>query len=151
MTGLSARRRRRCSDDHGSSLILMPVAVLIVLLLAAIAVDLTSIRLAHEDLLDVAAGAANDAATNGLDQGELRRSGTYVLDLDRANASLDRSLEQHHLLNRVSSRAIFAGPAPDEVTVELELPVSYFFAKSIAGARGGTTVRARAAASTRRR
>lgn len=144
-------RADRLSGDAGSSLILMPVAVLVVLLLGAIAVDLAGVRLAQADLLDVAAGAANDAATDALDQNALRADGTFVLDLDLANASLDRTLGRRHLLDRVSRRSIHPGPEANEVTVELELPVSYFFAKAIAGSRPGATVRARASASLRRR
>jgi hypothetical protein len=125
---------------------LMPVAVLIVLLLGAIAVDLASVRLAHQDLMDVASSAANDAVTSSLDQTAFRIDGSYVFDLGRAQESLDRTLERHHLLDRVTWRSIAPGPDPDELTVELELPVRYFFAKTISSANHGPTVRVRASA-----
>ena len=125
---------------------LMPVAVLIVLLLGAIAVDLSAVRLAHRDLLDLASGAANDAATDGLDPAEFRRTGTYEIDLDRAYAALDRTIQRRRLAHPVTHRLVTAGPGPSEVTVELEMSVPYFFAKSLPGAPHDSTVRARATA-----
>jgi len=145
------RRSRRCVGDEGSSLLLMPVAVLIVLLLGAIAVDLSAVRLAHRDLIDVAASGANDAATAGLDPTAFRRTGTYAIDLGRAYAALDRSIEHRHLAQSVTHRSITAGPGPDEITVELEMTVPAFFAKSLPGAPHATNVRAQATASSRRR
>jgi hypothetical protein len=130
---------------------LMPVAVLIVLLLGAIAVDLSVVRLAHRDLLDVAASAANDAATDGLDADAYRRTGTFELDLDRAYAALDRTIEHRHLAHPVTQRVITAGPGPDEITIELEASVSPLFAKSLPGPAHATTVRARATATVLRR
>ncbi len=142
---------RRATGDAGSSLMLMPVAVLIVLLLGAIAVDLSVVRLAHRDLLDVAASAANDAATDGLDPDHYRRTGTYEIDLARAYTALDRTIEHRHLANPVTARLITAGPGPDEITVELESSVPALFAKALPGAPHHTTIRAKATAAVQRR
>lgn len=141
---------RRGYGDQGSSLMLMPVAVLVVLLLGAIAFDLSVVQLAHRDLLDIAASAANDAATEALDQTAFRTSGQYVLDPGRAVASLARSLQRHHVDHLVTARSITIGGAGDQVTVELERTVDYVFARSLPGARG-TTVRAHATATVHQR
>ncbi len=130
---------------------LMPVAVLIVLLLGAIAVDLSAVRLAHRDLLDLAASAANDAATYGVDPDGYRRTGTYEIDLDRASTALDHTIGLRHLSHPITERTVTAGPGPTEVTVELEMSVPALFAKSIPGAPHATTVRARATAAALQR
>ena len=130
---------------------LMPVAVLIVLLLGAIAVDLSAVRLAHRDLLDLASSAANDVATAGLDPADFRRTGTYEIDLDRAEAALDRSIQRRHLSRPVTRRVVTAGPGPADVTVELEMVVTPFFAKALPGTPHQTTVRAQATASALQR
>ena len=140
----------RARGDRGSSLLLMPAAVLIVLVLGAIAVDLTVVRLAHRDLLDVAASAANDAAGAGLDPATFRRSGAYRIDRRRAEDAVARSLAAHHLDDRVQATVIL-GPGPDEVTVELTTDVGYVFARSLPGAAHSTTVHARASAAAARR
>lgn len=151
-TGVRAEDRveQRLHGDDGSSLMLMPVAVLIVLLLGAIAFDLSVVHLAHRDLLDVAESAANDAATEALDQLALRRDGAYRIDPGLAASSLDRSLARHRVDQAVTARSIVVGPAGDQVTVELERPVPYVFATSLPGEHG-TTVRARATAVVHRR
>lgn len=147
----AATHARRITGDAGSSLMLMPAAVLIVLLLGAVAVDLSIVRMAHRDLVNVAASAANDAVTDGLDAAEYRRSGAYVIDLDRANEVLDRSLAHHGLADRITGRSMALGPGPDELTVELEMEVSAVFARSLPHAASTSTVRARASASVQRR
>jgi len=125
---------------------LMPAGVLIVLLLGAIAVDLSVVRMAQRDLFNVASSAANDAAAAGLDKAEYRRSGDYVIDLDRATAAVDRALGNRMMAARITRRSVTLGPGPDEITVELEMPVSYLFAKTISA-----TVRARTSASVQQR
>ena len=130
---------------------LMPAAVLIVLVLGAIAVDLSVVHLAHRDLIDIAASAANDAATDGLDPDSFHRTGTYHLDLARATAAVQRSLTVHQVAGRATIVSIVQGPGPDQVTVELRLPVGYLFAKALPGANAGTTVTAHATATAAER
>jgi hypothetical protein len=130
---------------------LMPAAVLIVLLLGAIAVDLSVVHLAHRELIDVAASAANDAATDGLDRDAFHRTGTYRLDPARATAAVQRSLDVHQVAGRATIVSIVQGPAADQVTVELRMSVSYVFAKALPGANTGTTVAAHATATAAQR
>ena len=141
----------RLAGDRGSALMLMPAAVLIVLVLGAIAVDLSVVHLAHRDLVDVAASAANDAATDGLDPDTFHRTGRYELDQTRATAAVERSLTVHQLAGRATIVRVVQGPGPDQVTVELEVPVDYLFAKALPGANHGTTVRAHATATAAER
>ncbi len=137
----------RLHGDTGSSLMLMPAAVLIVLVLGAIAVDLSVVHLAQRDLLDVAASAANDAATFGIDPSAYRAgSGSAAFDPDRAELAVERSLRNHHLDTRVTIDGVRQGPAADEVTVDLHVTVDYIFAKAIPGARHSTVVHAHATA-----
>jgi hypothetical protein len=86
---------------------LMPVAVLVVLLLGAIAFDLSVVQLAHRDLLDIAASAANDAATSAR-QTAFRTSGQYA-GSGRAAAALAWSLQRHHVDHLVTARSITIG------------------------------------------
>ncbi len=126
---------------------LMPAAVLIVLVLGAIAVDLSVVHLSRRDLLDVAASAANDAATYGIDPAAYRiASGPESFDADRAERAVHQSLRAHHLEDRVTIDQVRLGPGPGEVTVELHTTVDYIFAKAIPGARHQTVVHARASA-----
>ncbi len=130
---------------------LMPAAVLIVLVLGAIAVDLSVVHLAHRDLIDIAASAANDAATDGLDTEAFHRTGTYRLDLDRAMAAVRRTLAVHQVAGRATIVRVVQGPGADQVTVELQMPVTYIFAKALPGANEGTTVKAHATATAAER
>ena len=130
---------------------LMPAAVVVMLVLGAICVDLAVVHLATRNLSDVAASAANDAVTFGLDQALLRTSGDYTLDDARVNKAVWHSLDAHRLGAKVADPLIELGPATDQVTVTLEMRVDYLFAKALPGANGGTTVRARATATAARR
>lgn len=151
MSGPSRLTRARCVGDDGSSLMLMPAAVMVVLCLGAIAVDLSVVQLARRDLLDVAASAANDAAGYGLDPAAFRQTGAYRIDLARALGAARRAVLAHNLGNRVTELRVVPGPAADQVTVELTMPVDYVFAKALPGAHDGTVVTARATASAARR
>jgi len=136
----------RLQGDTGSSLMLMPAAVMIVLVLGAICVDLAVVHLGHRDLIDIADSAANDAVTAGLDTDRFRVTGEYHLDLDRATMAVQRTLANHRIGGRATITAITAGPGPNQITVELSMPVDYVFAKAIPGANDSTTVRAHAVA-----
>ena len=74
------------SDDgeRGSALMLMPAAVLVVLILGALAVDSAVMFLGERELADVAAAAANDAATVALRPAAVERLGALAIDQRRA-------------------------------------------------------------------
>ena len=69
-------RPRRHGGDRGSVLLLVPAAVLIVLVMASIAVDMSLVHLRQRQAHDLAAQAANDAATGAADQAALRSAPT---------------------------------------------------------------------------
>ena len=62
--------------ERGSALMLMPAGLLIVLVLASIAVDMSLVHLRKRQAFELAAAAANDAATAGVDQGRVRTTQT---------------------------------------------------------------------------
>ena len=130
--------------ERGSALVLMPAGVLIVLVLASIAVDLAIVQLRQRQAFDLAASAANDAATAGVDPDALR-TGTFRLDPSRAETAVERTLAASQL-----ARDIAASPtvsvAPDAVEVTVTLAADYLFADAIPGLPDGTTVAATATA-----
>jgi hypothetical protein len=127
-------------DERGSSLILMPAGVLIVLVLASIAVDMAIVHLRQRQAFDLAAGAANDAATAAADEVALR-SGEFRLDPAQARAIVERVVAASSLAPEVA--------APPEVVVTdegvevtLSLEADYVFAGVMPGAPDGTVVTA---------
>lgn len=146
----SVRRRREAAsacghDDAGSALMLMPAGLLIVLVLASIAVDMSLVHLRKRQAFELAAAAANDAATAGVDQGRLRTTQEYVLDPDTTRAVVIDVVAASELAPQL------AGPPVVTVTgtgvlVELELEADYIFADVVPGAPDGTVVAASATA-----
>jgi hypothetical protein len=127
-------------DERGSSLILMPAGVLVVLVLASIAVDMAIVHLRQRQAFDLAAGAANDAATAAADEVALR-SGEFRLDPAQARAIVERVVAASSLAPEVA--------APPEVVVTdegvevtLSLEADYVFAGVMPGAPDGTVVTA---------
>jgi hypothetical protein len=123
---------------------LVPAAVLIVLVLASIAVDMSLLHLRQRQAHDLAAEAANDAATAAADQGALR-DGDYVLDEEEARRVVTAAV-------RAGDRAPDVVGAPevritgDVVEVEVALHADYVFAGVVPGAPDGRTVRGTATA-----
>ena len=132
--------RTRSADDRGSSLLLFPAAVLIVLVLGAIAVDLSAVHLAKREVLDLAASAANDAATAGLDQARFRSTGEYVIDPALAAEAVDRAVAANDPSGTTFLVAVTVGPATDQVTVELSTTAHPVFAPALPGYAGASTV-----------
>lgn len=136
--------RSLSAGDRGSVLMLVPAAVLIVLVMASIAVDMSLLHLRQRQALDLAAGAANDAATAAADRAALR-DGDVVVDEEAAGRVVAAVVE-------ASDRAADVVGAPqvritgDVVEVEVALEVDYIFAGVVPGAPDGRTVRATAAA-----
>ena len=131
---------RRAGGDAGSSLLLFPAAVLIVLVLGAIAVDLSAVHLAKRQVLDLAASAANDAVTAGLDQGRFRTTGEYVIDPTLAAEAVEQAVATNEPDGRTTVVRVEIGPGPGQVTVELTAPAERVFAPALPGDPGATTV-----------
>jgi len=130
--------------DRASVLILVPAAVLIVLVMASIAVDMALVQLRQRQAYDLAAGAANDAATAAADQGALR-GGAYRVDPEAARRVVEQVVAASELAPEVVG-APAVRVTPEGVEVEVALYADYIFAGVVPGAPDGRTVRAAASA-----
>ena len=131
--------------DRGSALMLMPAGLLIVLVLASIAVDMSLVHLRKRQAFDLAAAAANDAATAGVDQGELRATHAYLLDPERTRAVVGDVVAASDLAPHLVGPPVVTVSGAD-VRVELALEADYIFADVVPGAPDGAVVRATATA-----
>jgi len=124
---------------------LMPAGLLIVLVLASIAVDMSLVHLRKRQAFELAAGAANDAATGGVDQGRLRTTHEYVLDPERTRAVVEDVVAASELAPQLARPPVVTVTATG-VRVELALEADYIFADVVPGAPDGTEVTASATA-----
>jgi hypothetical protein len=131
--------------DRGSALMLMPAGLLIVLVLASIAVDMSVVHLRKRQAFELAAAAANDAATAGVDQGRLRTTHDYVLDPERARAVVADVVAASELAPELARPPVVTVTAAG-VRVDLALQADYIFADVVPGAPDGTEVTASATA-----
>lgn len=127
--------------------LLAPAAVLVMLLLASIAVDMSLVHLRQRQAFDLAAAAANDAVTAGVDPDALRR-GAYSLDRRRVDGLVREVVAASELAPHL------AGPPSvsvvgDRVEVTLSVEVDYLFTAVMPAAPDSTVVRARASAAPR--
>jgi hypothetical protein len=134
--------------DRGSALMLMPAGLLIVLVLASIAVDMSLVHLRKRQAFELAAAAANDAATAGVDQAELRTTHAYVLDPERTRAVVGDVVAGSELAAHLVGPPVVTITGAD-VRVELALEADYIFAGVVPGAPDGTVVGATATATAR--
>lgn len=130
--------------DRGSTLMLMPACVLVVLVLASIAVDMSLVHLRQRQAFDVAASAANDAVTTGVDTGMLR-SGDYRLDSESVQAVVQHSVQSSDLAPHLARPPEIA-MTEDTVEVTLAVEAAYLFSGIMPGAPDGTVVTATATA-----
>jgi hypothetical protein len=123
---------------------LMPACLLIVLVLASIAVDMTLVHLRHQQALDVAASAANDAVTAGADPTSLR-SGVYRVEPAEARRVVARAVQASDIGPQLSGppRVSVDG---DTVAVSLTVRADYLFTGVLPGAPDSTTITATASA-----
>ena len=124
---------------------LMPAGLLIVLVLASIAVDMSLVHLRKRQAFELAAAAANDAATGGVDQGRLRTTDEYVLDPERTRAVVEDVVAASELAPQLARPPVVTVTATG-VRVELALEADYIFADVVPGAPDGTEVTASATA-----
>jgi len=141
---LITRTGRRRGGDRGSVLILMPACLLIVLVLASIAVDMTLVHLRQRQAMDVAASAANDAVTAGVDVGALR-AGQFRVEPSAARRVVARTVAASQIGRHVvgSPRVVVDG---ERVEVSLTLEADYLFTAVMPGTPDSTTVTATASA-----
>jgi hypothetical protein len=137
--------RTAMGRDRGSALLLMPAGLLIVLVLASIAVDMSLVHLRKRQAFELAAAAANDAATAGVDQGRLRTTHDYVLDPERVRAVVADVVAASELAPELAKPPKVTVTAAG-VRVELALQADYIFADVVPGAPDGTEVTASATA-----
>lgn len=127
---------------------LVPAGLLIVLIMASIAVDMSLVQLRQRQAHDLAAGAANDAATAAADHVEVR-SGGYAVDLDAATAVVEDIVAASQLApDVVGSPRVQIDDGV--VEVEISLYADYIFAGVVPGAPDGMTVTAHASATALR-
>jgi hypothetical protein len=125
-------------------MVLIPTATVVMLVLGALSVDLAVVHLAQRQAFAAASAAANDAATAGLDPGELHAGRGAVLDADRVRRTAAASLAGESALDPTAQPEVSVEGTT--VTVAARFEVDYVFAQGIPGASGGTTVRATASA-----
>jgi hypothetical protein len=138
-------RRAALGRDRGSALMLMPAGLLIVLVLASIAVDMSLVHLRKRQAFELAAAAANDAATASVDQGRLRTTHDYALDPERARAVVADVVATSELASELARPPVVTVTGAG-VRVELALEADYIFADVVPGAPDGTVVSASATA-----
>jgi hypothetical protein len=113
--------------------------------LASIAVDMSLVHLRKRQAFELAAAAANDAATAGVDLGRLRTTHDYVLDPERARAVVEDAVAASELAPQLARPPVVILTATG-VRVELALEADYIFADVVPGAPDGTEVTASATA-----
>jgi hypothetical protein len=123
---------------------LVPAGLLIVLIMASIVVDMSLVHLRQRQAHDLAAGAANDAATAAADRSALR-AGDYRVDPDRARDVVDRIVAASDLAGDLAGQPAVRASGGG-VEVEISLHADYIFAGVIPGTPDGTTVTATASA-----
>jgi hypothetical protein len=130
--------------ERGSAILLVPAGFVALLVLAAIAVDLSMLFAARRQLIDIAASAANDAATVAVDEGAYRQGGNAVPSLSRAEAAVAGALAARGLDDVVASVEVLEGSDGPRVVVSLETELRSVFARMAPGGYGETAVRATA-------
>lgn len=135
----------RSDRERGSVLMLMPALILVVLVLGAVAIDSSRVLARRIELTDLAASAADDAATAGLDVEHFRATGEYVIDPDRAVLVVRTSLAASGVLDDLDRPPIVTVVDPVTVSVELTENVEHLFTPD-AGTGGATVVTAAATA-----
>jgi hypothetical protein len=126
---------------------LMPAAVLVLVILGAIAVDNAAVFLAQRELVDAAAGAANDAAAAALEDAAFYRAGGQLtIDPQRAQ----RIAEEGVAARAPSGMTLLGRPvvqvAGRQVCVELRASVPRIFGRALPGLGADPVVTARATA-----
>lgn len=125
----------------------MPAGVLLVLLLGALAVDHALVFMAERHVANLAAAAANDAATAAVDHDRLYADGVVVLDPALARAAAEATVGAQ-LPGRLADVAldVVVDPVAATVTVHVTGTVAYLFSDAVPGAANRADVGATASA-----
>lgn len=140
----SRPRATRPSPDAGSALVLIPACTLILVVLAALATDLALVQLRRREALSVAASAANDAASLGTSEADLRQ-GLQTIDPGRATTAVNQHIATSDLSGSLARppRVLVDG---NTVDVVLAVEVEQMFSPAIPGSDPITVVTVRASA-----
>jgi uncharacterized membrane protein len=120
---------------------LMPAAVLVFLVLGALCVDYGSVYVAHRELANAAAAAANDAATRAVDLPHFYATGEVVLDADVARQVAERSVAAKGLDHLDPVVTVAVDSIGRRVVVTVSGTAHYLFAKAVPGGHDSTPVR----------
>jgi hypothetical protein len=131
--------------DCGSVLMLVPAGLLVVLIMASIAVDMALVQLRQRQASDLAAQAANDAATAAADPGSLR-AGRLVVDRAAAQRVVEQIVTASDLAAEVVGPPVVSVRGDGAVEVSISLHADYVFAGVVPGAPDGLTVTGTASA-----
>ena len=135
-------RRTPGGRDCGTVLLLFPVALLVIIVLGSIAVDFALVHLRAQELEDVAAAAANDAASALAREAPYTR-GDITTSADRAREVAAASVAAR-ALDGVVLDAVEVDA--DTVTVTVHMDVEYVLAPAVPGAGDGQRVHGTATA-----
>lgn len=111
---------------------LLPAAALIFMVLGALCVDYGGVYVAHRELADAAAAAANDAATQALDVGQLYETGGVLLVPAVADDVARRSVDGAGL-DRFDPVVESVAIDGDVVTVRVRGTAHHLFAGAVPG------------------
>jgi hypothetical protein len=138
-------------DDRASTLLLFPAALLVMVVLASVTIDFARLHLAQRQADDVAAAAANDAVTVGLDIDALRAGSTYRLSAERVDAVV--ADHARSLAGAGWEALVVEGHLRDQrsVQVEVQARVPLAFARALPGTPSSSAVHGGATATARLR
>jgi hypothetical protein len=143
-------RHARMRQEDGSALLLLPAGVLVVVVLGALALDAAAIFAAQRQLMDSAAGAANDAVTVALDPDRFYGCGELVLDPEHTSARVAASLSvRSDEVNAWDVRVSRTADGAPTVVVRLGDTVDRVFARSVPGIGSSVDITATAEAVAR--
>jgi uncharacterized membrane protein len=140
---------RVAGRERGTVLMLMPAAVLVLLMLGGIAFDYAHLYLAKRELSSLAEGAANNAASDGVDEAAVRRGDGYLLDPDLVARSVLASIAARPADLQLVGEPTVELLSPTTVQVTITARIQYVFTKAVPGARTSETVTVRAVAEAR--
>ena len=136
MAAANGKHWRRFRDrEAGSALMLLPAAVLIVMLLAAIAIDQARVFVAQRELADLAASAANDAASRGLDIAALRAGQPVRLSPALAQEVVAVTVAANRPSTPADIVAVVVDTDQQTVEVTLHTTVRAFLGRQLLGSR----------------
>jgi len=127
-------------SEQGTALLLYPAGVMVLMVLASIAVDLSAIRLARQELESTTQIAADDAAGMG-DPTGIRLGSRLVIDLDRARrVVVDEMSIADTSCTRTPTVSVELGVRPGTVIVTARCEVDHIFGSALPGVPSAESV-----------